>query len=320
MENIRQLRQFAGPFSRIHMNALLSPINSFDADASDDALVRHAIDKMFGIIKTTTPFNFLRKWVNGGGRDLSGSLQTLQEIGKGIKDEFPMIGEFLQSGNLISLEDINAEISGVVNDLRKKHSLQNVVEAMCDIVSLKKYSYFDKDKDNTHSRIAINMKLVSYAARKGILGENLKNIAVDHSYCKSGKDRTQIIEIGTTIKALNQELEINEKSQQLQALRSLLSADQASTMAGVQGGSLGCYGIKSGTAQDASESIFKEVRSYFTPKTASDNRFTVNQFEVKNESVKTQVKQIKKKIDELLNKNVERVKAAVFSKKNGISR
>jgi hypothetical protein len=91
-------------------------------------------------------------------------------------------------------------------------------------------------------------------------------------------------------------------------------------MAGVQGGSLGCYGIKSGTAQDASESIFKEVRSYFTPKTASDNRFTVNQFEVKNESVKTQVKQIKKKIDELLNKNVERVKAAVFSKKNGISR
>lgn len=289
MENIRQLRQFVGHENRIHMNALLSPINIFDADAADDSLVKKAVGNMFGVIKTTTPFNFLRKWINGGGRDLSGVVQVLEEIGLAIEKDFPSIGKFLKLGDMEFVQEAVTEATKLKKS-KKKQCLEDCIEAMSDIISLKNNSYMDRDIENINSRISINMKLITYAARKGILGKNLLDLPAINSYCKSGKDRTQTIEIGACIKALNQALNISDLNDQTKNIKIILSGDHASTMAGIQGGSIGCYGVKAATAQDAGESVFKEVRNYFTPRTAMCNRFKVNEIQILNSKRKIKSK------------------------------
>tara|TARA_B110000503_G_C7104649_1_gene395365 strand:- start:54 stop:1532 length:1479 start_codon:yes stop_codon:yes gene_type:complete len=307
MGNIAQLRSFAGPEARIHMNALLSPVNIFDADSADDELVRQAAEKMFGVAKTTTPFNFLRKWIKGGGVDLSGAVQALDEIGIAIEKDVPAIGKFLKLGDMEFAQDAIREVSNLKKS-KKKQCLENAIMAMSDIIDLKINNYLDKGLENINSRISINMKLVTHAARKGILGKELVSLPAINSYCKSGKDRTQTIEIALAIKSLNQALNIKDLKTQTKNLKIILSGDHASTMAGLQGGSIGCYGIKSSTAQDASESVFKEVREYFTPMTAMNNRFKVNKIKVKTGSIKYKAKKSAKKVAKLIHDSSSKIK------------
>lgn len=297
MGNINQLKLFS-PHNSLHLNILLSPINFFDADRKDNKLILKAITNIAGVIKTTAPFNFLRKYFFNGGIDLSGSIQTLNEIGDKLPPQLASISSYLKTGKDFNDKEVEKELA-LISSTKTKNALSNAIDTMHDIVSLKKKTFrFKKDIENTNSRISVNMKLISYAANKGYLGKKLKNLPIVNTYCKSGKDRTQMIENGSTIKAIEQKFNIRNTKEKFKIIKSILAAQHSSHMAGVQGGSLGCYGIRRATVLDANALIFgKETHDYIALKTASYNKFKINSFELSKAKVQKNLESIKRKLD-----------------------
>lgn len=301
IENIRQLRQSSPSASALHLNALLSPINIFDADASDDLTTKKALSLMAGAKKTTLPFNFLRKFF-GGGVDLDGIASVLNEISKEFSSELPNFSALLTTLDPKLLTESKNEISKITNRA-KKQTLSLALDIAKDLIDSQKINMFSKDIENLNSRLSINLKLLSYNANKGHLGNNLKSIPIVVTYCKSGKDRTQIIEVGTTIKAVQKHLRISQESPRfIDFVKCILKAQHAPSIAGMQGGSIGCYGVKSTTTMDGSYSVFKDVISYISPKSANFNRFKVGN-KLRIEKAKDQMRVVTKNLHKFFMKS-----------------
>ena len=289
-QNIEQLQQYA-PDGEIHLNSLLSPINMGDEDAHDASTTKAAMKKTSKVVNSTTPYNFFRTWANGGGRDLSGSKGILKNLGKELESQkgYKTIAFYLKNGKEPTSPHPTTKIMSLekqlqqIKDPKLKQFLQNAVDTRRDIDSLPMFynhaNIFSNkiDKENSHARIAANMKIISYNAKPVLTTAfpkmTLKNTPIMHSFCKSGKDRTQMVEIETSQRALNQAIGTTNSAENLKAV---LSARSAANLAGTQGGSPGCDSIRASTATSGNKDIFGKVVSYFADKRAGFNKFTVN--------------------------------------------
>ena len=280
--NIKQLKQFAGPGEeKIHLNPLTSPVNRFDLDHKENLHLTQATKEDPTVTKSTTPFNFLRMAPGGGGRDFSGFTQALSAIGEKLEDDnLKNIGAYLKSGKDSDLKAATEQLSKL-EDKELRQSLTNAVEAKRKIESIT----YGSDPEHTHSQITTHMLLlVSDANREeSALQKKLGDDVVSkiNTNCASGKDRTGVQEIDATRQAVNQALDLNEQDDQAkQNLRNMLSAGHTQHIAGTQGGTPGCFGVRPSTAKESKASVYSEVSNYFGQRTAKLNKFEVKSGEI----------------------------------------
>lgn len=299
MENIKQVR-LNNPGSSIHLNALLSPINIFDADSEDHRLTGEAIKMMAGVKRTTLPFNFLRKYFRGGV-DLDGTEYIMQEVSDQIKkskypEQLQTFSEFILDLKSDKFKKAQEEVNNI-KDPNLKRSLNCALEVASDLIKAKKVGIFSKDIENINSSISINMKLLSNYAKMGYLGEELKSMPIMISYCKSGKDRTQMIELGATLKALKNYFQLESSEDIKELTKNVLKAQHSQTIAGTQGGTLGCYGIKGTTTMDGNKTLFADLLNYISPESADYNKFKINKLAYAKAKIAKQLTKYYKKLE-----------------------
>lgn len=131
-----------------------------------------------------------------------------------------------------------------------------------------------------NTEIIARMSNVIYSAFKGelkTLAENsnmqYSNIAEPIVFCKSGKDRTGFVTEYSTVIAVCNHLGIRSTQQKkiLDVFKELAKSGHVQALAGRQGGTVGCHGIK-GSTKYAIRGFLSPVRKFLFLKTASLNQ------------------------------------------------
>jgi len=139
------------------------------------------------------------------------------------------------------------------------------------------WSLFGTGSENQTLEIVSRINIISYSMNKGSLEKYAKeaNISVPERivYCKSGKDRTGFVEIHTSHLAISKYLGIDpESSIAKENLVSLVNASHTQTIASVQGGSRGCFGVLT-SSKSHIPSIYPKS---FISVTANFNKLKIN--------------------------------------------
>jgi hypothetical protein len=270
--NIEQLKLFSES-GKVHLNLQTSPnnISLIDVvDINDREYISGS--EVEGSSKSTSAFNKISRRLPGGGRDFSG---------------FKEIIDYVESKNL-----------------KESEGLKSLKEAKR---LMKSASFFSWDREHINSQISERMAIASYQLSK----EHPKlEIPLTNISCASGKDRTQMVLIGASSRAIAEKLS-NNPAEVAKALSISGSSQHLSGTNG--GGTIGCYGQKPQTSSSANKTLFKESAGYFGQRTADLNKFKVNKkgmferlkdFIFLKKEVKTNIEEPKKLSNHVM-KNVE---------------
>lgn len=270
---VDQLQEFLPDDQQsVTLNPLTSPINTKDIDAKENNLLNAVIDGKQNIDKATTPFNFLRKLPGGGGRDFSGYQNIIKELVNNLDDnEYKYIKNYLDGkGTFKEAEEYIKKLL----DPKVKNALENAILAKQKMDSISSTIAFDSE--HMHSQITSHMKLLSSSCRNGDFGNDLKTIPIINTNCASGKDRTGMQETDASLKAICQELEIVDILEQKKILLKMAKSGHTAHIAGTQGGTPGCFGVRPSTVKTANQSLYKETAHLFGQKTAEMNKFAID--------------------------------------------
>jgi len=274
---IKQAQAFTSN-GRINLNTLTSPSNPIgEVDKADKRYITGAQKEMAGVSRSSTPYNALRNLPGGGGRDFGGYQESLDSIGKDLcknsQQEYQVIGNFLQ-GKDKDAKQSQAALATVA-DPEIRSALTHAISAKQTMNEIKIVG----DNDHDHAKITVDMKLLVSRVNdpKGPLQKLGVQVVADiNTSCASGKDRTGAVECHTSRAALDDKLGTRNKDQNLKAQ---LAAGHTQNMAGIQGGTIGCHGIKPETSH-ALPKMFEDTRGWIGQEPADMNKIKADKKEL----------------------------------------
>lgn len=261
-ENIRQLKSFAPPGVQTNLINLTSitPLNVRNENSISDQLQKSKVEN---VKKSALPINRWR--LLGGGRNTIQFEENLRHIGKEIKiDGLESVSSYLQNGK----SRVGNFIETITFGAYKTHQTR-AMEALNDLINPPgEYLQLAKDlraaviarslidSSNIFARSNVNLDLtkemeqVKDSVKTGALNKLLGSEFAEKYpstviFCKSGKDRTGYMLFNSTRELINLHLGLNsEDKQSKNNFNSLVAGNHTQEMAGVQGGTTGCHGIK----------------------------------------------------------------------------
>ena len=252
-ENVRQLQSFTEAGKRINLNNLTS---STPVDIRGEGFIFDQLNavKSERIAVSASPIN---KWrALGGGREQREFDKTLKNIGTDFanKPEFKNLATFLQKNDLGNqtnkyLKLAKNEIANLENSNPK---LAGILKAAVDVKTLiREYTNLSKS-ENINLEISAKMNLIDNAivqkdgALHNLISQTTKEQqAIRIDFCKSGKDRTGLVQTKNSHTVVSNHLGVDPESPLgKQNLLKQVSAGHTQELAGVQGGTTGCHSIK----------------------------------------------------------------------------
>lgn len=262
-DNIEQLQSFIEPGTKLNLNNLTSktPI-----DIRGENFIHKQMDKSKNteVTVTTSPINKWRKL--GAGRQQKEFDKTLKGIGKDLKGkkETKAIADYLEKGESRLRSFFSTITFGLVktNFEKAQESIKilskdnpKLAIVLGEAITVKKRlqeSTNISSSENINLDISKKMNVVdnaiiqtSGALHNVVSTETKKAHAIRVDFCKSGKDRTGLVEMENTHEVVSAHLGVDSSSE-LGKKNKLNQAKGGHTqeMAGVQGGTIGCHSIK----------------------------------------------------------------------------
>ena len=262
-DNIQQLQSFVEPGTKLNLNNLTSktPINMRGENFIHKQLKK---SKSASVAVTASPINRWRAL--GAGRQQKEFDKTLKNVGNdlGGREEFQDISKYLQKGNSKGKSFLSKITFGAVKTNYDKamasvEKLSNndpkLAGVLKEAITVKKHLHEGTNtskSENINLDISAKMNVVDNAIRQpsGALHaiaskQTKKEHAVRVDFCKSGKDRTGLVEMENTHEAVSTHLGVDPSSELGKKNKlSQVKGGHTQEMAGVQGGSVGCHSVK----------------------------------------------------------------------------
>ena len=248
--NIEQLQSFSKN-GKVTLNVLNSGILALDKvnEGYIFSQLKTVAKRENGVNFSASPINDWRR-VPGAGRDHTEFRKNLEKIGEDIKNipDLKNIGIYLSKGDkslaknafqeLDILEKSNPELARTLRAAVEARSLIDkpviLEKSNINLAVTNKISIVDTALGNERSELS---KIVSMSTKSSFFSR------VD--FCKSGKDRTGYVETKNTSEAVASYLGVDPSSKLgKENLFNQVAAGHTQEMAGVQGGTMGCHGIK----------------------------------------------------------------------------
>lgn len=262
-DNIQQLQSFVEPGTKLNLNNLTSKT---PANMRGENFIHKQVNKSksANVSVTASPINRWRKL--GAGRKQKEFDNTLKNIGNDLegREEFQDMSKYLQKGNSkgsIFLSKLtfgavktnhDKAMASVERLSKKDPKLAGVLK---EAITVKKHLHEGTNaskSENINLDIPAKMNVVDNAIRQpsGALNaiaskKTKKEHAVRVDFCKSGKDRTGLVEMENTHEVVSNHLGVDPSSEQGKRNKlSQVKGGHTQEMAGVQGGSIGCHSVK----------------------------------------------------------------------------
>jgi hypothetical protein len=282
-EVIRNIKEFTKDGS-LHINSLTTPLKVGVIEGNEPSRIKAAIinleDKVDGINKIThaiTPLNAGR--MLGGMKNTDQYEEFLKNIGAVLKEndnELKPIKDYLQGSGLKGYKAAKSAAKG-------NPQLQRLINTK-ELLSPGLHRINLRDGDNINAQIASNMEIIASQVNDASsamyeLTNGQVKLPTILMHCKSGKDRTGVIETLTTFEASNEALGITENIKiRDENLQSQIAAGHTEDLAGGgQGGTHGAFGVQMGSAKDAPNLFLgKKYSKWLGRNTAKMNKFKVN--------------------------------------------
>lgn len=245
-ENVEQLQSFIEPGKRMNLNNLTSrtPGNARGEDFIFDQLENVKNPK---VSVGSSPIN---KWrALGGGRDQKEFDKTLQDIGKDLQNNKSTKGvaNFLQNGKskksaMRDIEKLETSDPKLASILKVAVSSKKLLDQSTNLSSSENINLEVASKMNL---IDNSLKLGGGALNKVTSAQTKQDHATRVDFCKSGKDRTGLLEMKNTQLAVANHLGVDPDSPLGKGnMTRQVAGGHTQEMAGVQGGTIGCHSIK----------------------------------------------------------------------------
>lgn len=262
-DNIQQLQTFVEPGTKLNLNNLTSKT---PVDTRGEGFIHKQMgkSKSVNVAVTTSPINKWRKLA--AGRNQKEFDNTLKNIGAdlGGREGFEDISKYLQEGNSTGNNFLSKITFGAVktNFDKAMASVEKLskedpklASVLKEAVTVKKYLHEKTNmskSENINLDISAKMNVVDNAIRQpsgplnAIASEKTKkDHAVRVDFCKSGKDRTGLVEMENTHEAVSAHLGVDPSSELGKKNKiSQVKGGHTQEMAGVQGGTVGCHSVK----------------------------------------------------------------------------
>lgn len=253
--NVEQAQSFISPGRKLVLNSL----NSSIADVAVGGLnvEKHIVNQsekavaaLNNVSAVISPLNAFRLW--GARRDFAEYHQILGTLGKKLLDSGldAKVANFIEHGDrvkdwvnlpfiyyilpdfLVLSRENSKAANAYINNPEADPKIVNAIRVRMELEKplwQRAISLFQ----HTNLNIITTMKRVLHDYQD-LLGTNVLN------YCKSGKDRTGVVEMLASAKAIAATTGVA----QAQVLQSSINAGHTQFLAGGQGGSSGAYGIR----------------------------------------------------------------------------
>lgn len=262
-DNIQQLQSFVEPGTKLNLNNLTSKT---PANMRGENFIHKQVNKSksANVSVTASPINRWRKL--GAGRKQKEFDNTLKNIGNDLegREEFQDISKYLQKGNSKGSSFFSKLTFGAVktNHDKAMASIERLSKkdpklagVLKEAITVKKHLHKGTNaskSENINLDISAKMNVVDNAIRQpsGALNaiaskKTKKEHAVRVDFCKSGKDRTGLVEMENTHEVVSNHLGVDPSSEQGKRNKlSQVKGGHTQEMAGVQGGSIGCHSVK----------------------------------------------------------------------------
>ncbi len=275
MRQYRELLTPDGDMSQVGFCTL----NSSGGESADRKIVKYIqkISKQIGAAFHVLPINIFRYFsrshygaIQDGLKDISNLMEKLGHN---------KIAEFLKEGDPRKLKYLYL-LKGNDRQLAAEIELKNIEDPKLRriiIQALEVKSLLEHGGPQKNLEIAARLTNIEYSARKGVLftlgkkyNINLKNIINSVTFCKSGKDRTGLKEVYASTKAVCDALDV-AKDKVTEIFYKIARSGHAQTLAGRQGGTFGCHGLK-GSTRSAMPKRFRHFSNKLFLRTADFNR------------------------------------------------
>ena len=288
-ENVEQLRSFMSKGARMNLHTLNTGNLTLPKPANPEGYIFQQMSKASkekGVGFTSTPMNGMRKlpFVRRNNVEYTKNLQLIGDA-LGRTPGAEKLSGFLQEKRPgLSTKILRAV--GLLQDLEK--------EAKKELAKLKKTNpalakdlavaleakatdnCFFEGRENLSARLSANMAVLENSVRssegelKKLLGERVAEYSQDVDFCKSGKDRTGYVEANNTREVVSHALGVEANSPLEKAnFAKQVAGNHTQQMAGMQGGTLGCHGVK-----EIYDPRYKDLQEMLEHKTADYNKIT----------------------------------------------
>lgn len=264
--NVAQQEAFAG--GPVHCVTLNTPVNPTGNDKSIVSQTASATEAN-GASHSNLAFNSLRR-LNPNKYD--GINKALGEIASAVQADVPALADYLNGNG--SKSKAEAAIKGLATDGETKRVLNYVVE----INDLMHNNGSPLDPENRNLRIGTCLSMVVDAVNNG----RVDSTVVDYkqkldplvTMCQSGKDRDGLLLFSSATEAIGNKIsEISGSEVNRDGVRQAhAQAGHTQQMAGGDGGSKGCFGIKKDTLGAIPEQ-WNDIAGTLSQATGSFNKF-----------------------------------------------
>lgn len=290
-ENVRQLQSFAKPGEKLNLNILTSET---PGNVRGEDFVAKQLEKTQSqnpdVAVSKSPINRWR--IFGGGRDTEQFEKDLAIVGKTIEGQEGLknLGQYLQKGRSSIFDGLRETFGFETTRSKAAKELQALAQTNPDLAKDLKAAFETRNladsttwfapSENVNLEMTAKMAIVRHAVKheEGSLHNfmtveerNAFSEVVD--FCKSGKDRTGYEKTTETRLAVAQYLGIDPNSELGQKnFQAQVAAGHTQEMAGVQGGTTGCHGIKTNPefgvnrSDNAVNGILDQESSHFNSK------------------------------------------------------
>jgi hypothetical protein len=248
--NIEQLQSFSKN-GKVTLNVLNSGILGLEKvnEGYIFSQLQTIAKREGGVNFAASPINDWRK-VPGAGRDHTKFLENLKNIGQDIKNtrNLKNIGTYLSEVN----NSLSKKVSQELETLKQTNpELARTLRAAVEAKSLiNTPAIFEKSNVNlavTNKISIVETALMTETSELSkIVSESTRSTFCRRvDFCKSGKDRTGYVETKNTSEAVASYLGVDPSSKfGKENLFSQVAAGHTQEIAGIQGGTMGCHGIK----------------------------------------------------------------------------
>lgn len=306
IQNARQLQSLLPESALINQNVLNSPANPTGIDADIHRLTGKAMEETGGL-RSTTPFNFWRKFSRNDNTGHEATLKALAQLAGDYTSLFgnkatEQIRNYIEGKRGANLSEARTALESI-DTTEIKSLLEHAIEARR--VMSNRSVIFDSNNDNL--TISAHMASINHAVhnKDGIIRRNVEQLkksndesvqkegaSIDRFIdlnlprlvinCASGKDRTGLAMIMATHFAVCEKLGKDplDSTQSADIFKQIVKSGHTQEMASMNAGTRGCHGIKKDTL-GAFPAWMQATVTGLQQDTASFNKFKHNPKKVK---------------------------------------
>lgn len=284
-ENVEQLRSFMPKGTKMNLHTLNTGNTVLPGKLNPEQYIFKQMSeaaKKDGVSFTSTPMNGQRK-MPGVRRQNAQYTKNLQLIGDAVesKEGTKDISKFLKEDTPTLFTKFKRKV-GIEKDPEKaaREELKKLKEtnsplakdlAVAIDAKAADNSFFE-GKENLSARLSAHMTVLESSVKHGTLkehmGDRVNEFTQDVDFCKSGKDRTGFVEANNTRELVSHALDVEPGSKlEKENFDRQVNGNHTQQMAGMQGGTLGCHGIKK-----IYDPKYKDLQQQLEHKTADHNK------------------------------------------------